>query len=103
MRLRYRLDLPWHEAVAVEHPHRVDRYGRIERWARRRYANADGSITTRVGRMVAGGRAPALGSTWAVPTRYAVIEDLAAFHLLGHRRHWPGETLATAYAPARVA
>ena len=77
---------------------RVDRYLRIEEWASQRYRNCNGSITTFVGTAIAG-RAPAAGSCWRIPTRYSVIEDMAAQKYLYCTPRHPGETLATAYNP----
>ena len=59
----------------------IDRYLRLMRWARRRYCDKDGSLTTKFG-------------GW--PTRYTLIDDIAGARILGLRRHWPALTLADA-------
>jgi hypothetical protein len=73
---------------------RCDAYLRVTEWARRRYTVA-GVLTTTVGFGVAGRPGP---MTHMIPSRYSLIEDLAAHRYLGCKLHWPTETLATAYA-----
>lgn len=79
-----------------EYIRRSDRYDRIEKWARRRYKRADGSWTRWVGNSIAG-REAADGRAFSVPSRYSLIEDIAAAKLYGFRRAWPDFTLATAW------
>jgi len=77
--------------------HDLDRYSRIEAWAKARYTKPDGSLTRCVGNGIAG-RPMRDGKARMVPTRYSLIEELAAGRYLGVNRLWPDETLATAYA-----
>ena len=72
-----------------------DRYLKTVDWARARYRNLDGSVTNHVGVAIAKRVGIEL-----VPTRYAMIEDLAARRHLGSAPRYPHETLATAYGPA---
>ena len=75
---------------------RFDRYGAVTTWARNRYTRS-GSLTTWVGNGVAG--LPMRdGKAFVVPSRYTLIEDLAASKLLGCKRHYPDHALRTAYA-----
>lgn len=74
-----------------------DRYSRVTAWAKARYKKPDGAIITWVGNGVAG-RPMRDGRPQIVPSRYSVIEELAAARYLGIKRKWPDETLATAYA-----
>lgn len=74
---------------------RHDRYLAIEAWARARYQDRHGAWIRVVGNAVAGRAGP----LHMVPSRYSVIEELAAERYLGISRRWPAETLATAYRP----
>ena len=49
-------------------PAKVDRYLKIERWARKRYTDQSGRVVITVG---------------GKPTRYALIENVAAVKLCG--------------------
>lgn len=87
---------------------RFEKYGRIEAWARDRYKRPDGSWIRCVGNGVAEmPGAPSsnipFGNAYMVPSRYSVIEDMAAARYLGTRRHFPAFTIATAYHEARSA
>jgi hypothetical protein len=84
-----------HEDAFEEAERDVDRYLAVVAWAKARYRNENGRLTTFVGCMIAG-RSPASGH-WGVPTRYTMIEDLAARLYLGTAPRFPHETLATAH------
>ena len=60
----------------------IERYLAIVEWARRRYQRG-GELVVAIG---------------CYPSRYALIEDLAAERHMGLLRHFPGATLATARA-----
>ena len=82
--------------AAITRADRCDRYGSVTKWARNRYTRS-GSLTTWVGNGVAG--LPMRdGKAFVVPSRFTLIEDLAASKLLGCKRHYPDHTLRTAYA-----
>lgn len=83
----------------------VSRYMQIETWARRRYSRA-GAWATRVGNAVAGlPAAPSTqfqrGASYMVPTRYSMIEDLAARRYLDQPAVWPSFDLASAHNPLK--
>jgi len=75
----------------------LDRYSRLAAWAKARYQKPDGALTRCVGPGIAG-RPFAHGKVHMVPSRYSLIEEMAAARYLGVNRRWPDETLATAYA-----
>lgn len=72
-----------------------ERYSKIHDWAKARYTDSTGRVTTRVGNAIAG--RPTTGPAALVPTRYAMIEDLAARRYLRCKPRWTDETLATAH------
>lgn len=79
---------------------KFDRYLAIVEWAKARYRDETGAITLRVGNGIAGlPSLPSVGIARAhmVPTRYTVIEDLAAERYMAIARHYPNYSIATAY------
>lgn len=81
----------------------MDRYLRIEAWAKARYRDSEGKLTMWCGRAVAGWPDMPDNGDWRVPSRYSMIEDMAAAKYLGLARKFPHWNLATAYNPNRSA
>lgn len=83
----------------MDRPDKYDRYLALVAWSRSRYKDGEGAWITWVGNGVAG--LPCVdGKAFMVPTRYTVIEELAAARYLGITHRRSGFTLATAHRVA---